>query len=160
MSSKPSAAPASQPPPWDEEVTRPAESPAPVAKPPVDGDLRSRLHAALIELGQQFTADAVEHSDVQENGNELVFTTPKMFAPSMKPVYLDGAVKQVFGRPMKLTLKSGEVASTAVPIAQKAAVTNAVEEEATGRAMAHPEIQRFQEMFPESQIRTVRNLKE
>jgi hypothetical protein len=28
------------------------------------------------------------------------------------------------------------------------------------RALAHPEVRRFQEMFPDAQIRTVRNLKE
>ena len=32
--------------------------------------------------------------------------------------------------------------------------------EATVRAMAHPEVQRFQEMFPGSQVRTVRNPKD
>ncbi len=153
------AAPAGSAPPWAEEVSRPDET-AVQSKPLADGDLRTRLHAALIELGQQFTADAVEHSELQETASELIFTTPKMFAPSMKAVYLDGAVKQVLGKPMKLTLKSGEVSSVAAPIAAQAAATSAVEEEATGRAMAHPEIQRFQEMFPESQVRTVRNLKE
>jgi hypothetical protein len=32
--------------------------------------------------------------------------------------------------------------------------------EAADRALAHPEVQRFQELFPDSQVRAVRNLKE
>ena len=33
-------------------------------------------------------------------------------------------------------------------------------DEAAERALAHPEVKRFQELFPESQVRQVRNLKE
>ncbi|MEO8025224.1 MAG: DNA polymerase III subunit gamma/tau [Bryobacteraceae bacterium] len=144
-------------------VEQPRVSAAPAieaAKPMAAGDLRSRLHAALLELGQQFTADAMEHSDVTESASELVFTTPKMYAPSMKPAYLDGAVKQVLGKPMKLTVKTGEPVGANAPIASAGPVKSGAEEEATERAMAHPEVQRFQEMFPESQVRTVRNLRE
>jgi hypothetical protein len=34
------------------------------------------------------------------------------------------------------------------------------EEETTQRALAHPDVQRFQELFPDAQVRAVRNLKE
>ncbi len=148
-----------QPPPAIREQPAPRQDAPPTPKPPVDGDLRSQLHAALVERGQQFTADAIEHSDVQDTPTELIFTTPKMFAPSMKPQYLDGAVKQVLAKPKKLTFKTGE-AATSAPMAAQAAAKSTEEDEATGRAMAHPEVQRFQELFPESQVRTVRNLKE
>jgi hypothetical protein len=33
-------------------------------------------------------------------------------------------------------------------------------DEAAERALAHPEVKRIQELFPESQVRAVRNLKE
>ena len=43
-----------------------------------------------------------------------------------------------------------------LPPRQKPAEDDATAE----RALAHPEVQRFQELFPDSQVRTVRNLKE
>jgi hypothetical protein len=33
-------------------------------------------------------------------------------------------------------------------------------DDASERALAHPEVRRFQEMFPDAQVRVVRNLKE
>jgi hypothetical protein len=33
-------------------------------------------------------------------------------------------------------------------------------DEAAERALSHPDVKRFQELFPESQVRAVRNLKE
>src|SRR5216684_767065 len=54
---------------------------APVAPPKPaavsGGDLRSRLHAALVEAKLSHVADAVEHSALAESDAELVFTTPK-----------------------------------------------------------------------------------
>jgi len=34
------------------------------------------------------------------------------------------------------------------------------EDEVSQRALAHPEVRRFQELFPGAQVRAVRNLKE
>jgi hypothetical protein len=34
------------------------------------------------------------------------------------------------------------------------------EDEASERALSHPEVRRFQETFPDAQVRVVRNLKE
>jgi hypothetical protein len=65
-------------------------------------------------------------------------------------------VRAVAGRPVKVTIKAGDTV-------QQAPVTPAApkkEDEVTSRALAHPEVRRFQEMFPDSQVRTVRNLKE
>ena len=36
----------------------------------------------------------------------------------------------------------------------------AIPNEAADRALGHPEVQRFQELFPDSQVRAVRNLRE
>jgi hypothetical protein len=49
----------------------------------------------------------------------------------------------------------GEAAAVA-----KKAPEPAKTDEASERALAHPEVKRFQELFPESQVRAVRNLKE
>ena len=61
---------------------------------------------------------------------------------------------RVAGRAVKITLKVGEAA----PVAKVAA--EPPKDEAAARALAHPEVKRFQELFPESQVRAVRNLKE
>src|SRR4051794_14078484 len=53
----------------------PPAAPEPSAEPMAAGDWRQRLHAALMELGMPFTADAVENSRVVETSGELQFIT-------------------------------------------------------------------------------------
>ncbi len=61
----------------------PPPTPMPPGPPPgprgggIDGGWRERLHAALMELGMPFTADAIENASVVEANNELQFTTTK-----------------------------------------------------------------------------------
>lgn len=73
----------------------------------------------------------------------------------LKGKEFEAAVRRVAGRAVRINLKVGEAAAVA---------TNAAEplktDEAAERALAHPEVKRFQELFPESQVRAVRNLKE
>ena len=121
------------------------------------GDLRQRLHSAAVELGMPFTADALEHSQVIEKNTELQFITTSEFKLSMDPKELQKAVQQVLGRQMKITVTVGEPEIPAGAVAPRAA---ADENDATERALAHPEVKRFREMFPDAQVRTVRNLKE
>ncbi len=134
---------------------RPAAGPpaSSAAPPSAGGDTRSRLHAALIEANRTHIADALEHSELAESASELVFTTPKMYVMYLKQAEFETAVHRVFGRPVKITIKAGEATPTPVALAPP-------ENEVTTRALSHPEVQRFQEMFPDSQVRTVRNLKE
>ena len=136
-----------------------AAAPAPVSGPrPVSGgDLRSRLHAAFMEAKQTNLADALEHSDLAESGAELVFTTPKMYQLYLKDPAFDAAVKRVLGRPVRITIKLGETNRTAEPAAPPA---SAKPDAAAERALEHPEVQKFQELFPGSQVRAVRNLRE
>jgi DNA polymerase III subunit gamma/tau len=141
----PKPAPRKAPPP-----TAPPPKPAPVAS----GDLRSRLHAALVEAKQMHLADAVEHSEMVESATELVVTTPKIYALYLKQPEFEAAVRRVLERPLKITVKTGEVAQA--PVAAPAPLQDEVRE----RALANPEVQRFQEEFPGSQVRTVRNLRE
>ena len=132
----------------------------PVAAAPVrsieGGDLRSRLHAALLEAKLTHVADALEHSELAESPNELVFTTPKMYQLYLKQSEFEAAAKRIAGKPVRVTIKVGEPVRTAAP----AAVPVKAEDEATTRALAHPEVKRFQEVFPGAQVRTVRNLKD
>jgi DNA polymerase-3 subunit gamma/tau len=137
----------------------PAASPKAVAPPQTavlpGGDLRSRLHAALIEAKLTHVADAVEHSALAESDAELVFTTPKMYQMFLKQAELGPVVQKIAGRPVRVTVKIGEPVQAPTLVAAPAR-----EDEAAGRALSHPEVKRFQEMFPDSQVRAVRNLKE
>jgi hypothetical protein len=124
-------------------------------------DLRSRLHAALTEAKLPHMADALEHSELAESPNELVFTTPRMYQLFLKQAEFEALAKKLTGRPVRVTIKVGEPAQAAVP-APKPIVETASRpaDEAATRALAHPEVKRFQELFPGAQVRTVRNLKD
>ena len=126
------------------------QSPAPSPQ----GSWRDRLHAALLELGMQFTADAVEHSEVTESKGELRFVTPEEFRLAMNEKDIQKAVQKVAGKSMRMKIAHG------TPEPTETAPRKPVQDDASERALAHPEVRRFQEMFPDAQVRVVRNLKE
>ena len=134
---------------------------------PSSGDLRERLYAALLEAKLTHVADALEHSEVSESPSELAFTTPKMYQLFLKQPDFEAMAKKVAGRPVRVTIKVGDAApgSVQTPPSMQASPTMQAPaprpaDEATARALAHPEVKRFQEMFPDAQVRTVRNLKD
>src|ERR1051325_1849709 len=88
----------------------PPKTAPPKAAPPAasGGGIRSRLHATLIESKQTHLADAVEHSEITESGNEVVVVTPKMYQLYLKGPEFETAVRQLIGRPVKITLRVGE----------------------------------------------------
>jgi DNA polymerase III subunit gamma/tau len=124
--------------------------------PPSSGDLRERLYAALLQAKLAHVADALQHSELMEAEAELVFTTPKMYQLFIKQPEFEAMAKKVAGRPVRITVKVGEAAAAAAVRAPQAKPAD----EATSRALANPEVKRFQEIFPDAQVRTVRNLKE
>jgi DNA polymerase-3 subunit gamma/tau len=128
---------------------------SPAAPPAEPGGWKDRLHAALIEMGMAFTADALEHSEVTETGSELQFTTPKEFALGMNLPDIQKAIQRVAGKPYRAKITIGEPAAPPAPVRAPAG-----EDEVARRALSHPDVQRFQELFPGSQVRAVRNLKE
>jgi DNA polymerase-3 subunit gamma/tau len=136
----------------------PPPTPAPAASGG-GGDLRARLHAALTEAKQANLADALEHCELVESGAELVFTAPKMYQMYIKDPIFDATVKRVVGKPVRITIKVGETSRAAEPQAASQAL-GAKDDATAERALGHPEVQRFQELFPGSQVRTVRNLRE
>jgi len=129
----------------------PAPSPSPAAP---SGDWSQRLHSALLEAGMQFTADAVEHSQITESNNELQFTTPEEFKLAMNEKDILKIVQKVAGRPMRVKTTFGDANVIAAPRLKPPP------DDVSERALSHPEVRRFQEMFPDSQVRVVRNLKE
>jgi len=150
-SGKPAASPPKAAPP----KSAPAASAAP-SSTPVEGDFRTRLIATLQEAKLTHVADAVGHSEVAETPAEITFTAPKMYQMFLKGQEFEAAVRRVAGRAVRINLKVGEATATAPPAVKATAKTD----EAAERALAHPEVKRFQELFPESQVRQVRNLKE
>ena len=132
-----------------------AEAAPSVGDAPV-GDWRERLHAAMLQLGMQYTADAVEHSEVVQSGNELHFTTPDHFAIYMQESELLKAIQHACGKPMRIKVKIGEVAAApAVASIDK----KGKEDDIKRRALENPEVQRFREVLG-GEVRNVRNLKE
>jgi hypothetical protein len=103
----------------------------------------------------QFTADAVENSRVVEAGGELQFFTTPMYKLALRPEEINKALKQITSRPLRIKVSVGEVGTQA----PAAPVRNATEDEATSRALANPEVQRFRDVFG-GEVRKVRNLKE
>ena len=140
----------------------PEPSPAaakPSAASPSDGDLKSKLYSALVDLNLPFTADALEHSHVTEEGDGLTFVTPKEYSLSMTEGDLKKAVQHALGKSMRVKIIFGQPVLSDAPAAPgpKAPVGD---EEVSQRALSHPEVQKFQELFPDAQVRAVRNLKE
>jgi DNA polymerase-3 subunit gamma/tau len=147
------APPKPAPPKAAPQSANPAKT-APVTLP-TSGDLRLRLHAALLEAKLTHVADALEHTELAESPNELVFTTPKMYQLYLKQSEFEAAAKRIAGRPVRITIKIGAAAP-----ARPVAAAPKREDEAATRALSHPEVKRFQEVFPDAQVRTVRNLKD
>jgi DNA polymerase-3 subunit gamma/tau len=119
------------------------------------GDIRSRLHSALLEAKQTYVADALEHSEMIESATELIVTTPKLYSLNFKGGDFTAIAQRVIGRPVKVTIKIGETSREPAPAAAPPQT-----DEVSARALEHPEVKRFQELFPDSQVRTVRNLKD
>jgi DNA polymerase-3 subunit gamma/tau len=122
-------------------------------------DWRSALHAALLERKNTHIADLVEHSEVALSGGELRFVV----AGKMDKTILESDSElrelagQIAGRPLKIVATVGSP-SGAAPLAS--ARPQQDDAGLMDRALSHPEVQRFRELFPEAQVRTVRNLKE
>ena len=137
------------------ELDRAKKAAQPETPPATDAEWKERLHRALMEIGMKFTADAVEHSTIVASPFELQFTSPEEFLLAMKPDDINQAVRKIIGRPMKVKITPGAAPTAPEPV--KAA--KPAEDETSSRALANPEVKRFQEVFG-GQVRTVRNLKE
>jgi len=136
----------------------PRPAPVPAAPVPPSGDLRSRLAAALLAQGQQFTADAVEHSRVEEAGGEVIFYAPadQQFVLESDKAAVEKQCEQLLGRRVKVRVVLPESATAAASPPPRPAEQAS---SAQTRAMAHPQVQSFVSAFG-GQVREVRDLKE
>jgi DNA polymerase III subunit gamma/tau len=88
------------------------------------------------------------------------FAGPREFGLNIKDPTLKSAIEALLGRPVKVTFTAGEAAAGAAPATPPPAAASNSDDAITREALANPEVQRFQEMFPGSQVRNVRNLKD
>ncbi len=144
------------PPPARPSSPPPSRLAAPAA--PATDDLRSRLIDALRGQGDEFTADAVEHSRVVEAANEVVLEAPadQQFCLESAAAALGRLCEQLLARRVKLRIA---MTTEAAPLRPAAAKQDTPGTGAAARALAHPQVQRFISAFG-GQVREVRDLKE
>ena len=140
------------------------KGPAPPDTPPAlpraeetasPASLKQRVHGALVDLGMQFTADTIAESELIESNGELRIVKPADCLLDANDV--QKALQKLGMRPLKIAVVTGTPQEAPLAAANR---KSAAEEEASARALAHPEVQRFRERFPGAQVRAVRNLKE
>jgi DNA polymerase III subunit gamma/tau len=131
-------------------------APAPAA-PSGDTDWRAKLHEAMVAAQLPFSADAILQSDVVLVNNELIVTTLKKFALDLGQSEMQSAIKQLGIPGLRGRVVFGEVKSA--PAAAPKAASKEQQDEVATRALSHPEVQRYRELFG-GEVRTVRNLKE
>ena len=73
----------------------------------IAGDPRERLHAWLHEKGNAHLADAVENASLTITGGDLNVVAPKSYALYFKDRGFEEAVREVFGRPLRIKLTHG-----------------------------------------------------
>ncbi len=134
-----------------------ALAPEPAAASMTAGDSRDRLHCYLLEKGLTHLADAVENARIAVAGSDLHVISAKSYALYFRDRGFEEAVRECFGRPLRVRFEVGETAAARAPASAPPAVA---EDQATSRAFSHPEVQHFREVFPTGEIRKVRNLKE
>jgi DNA polymerase III subunit gamma/tau len=158
------AASARTSPPRPPAFQAPAKPAAPPVAPPAEetqaktGDFRQDLYDALRKAKLDHTADAVQSSEVELRGNEVVVRAGKAQTFLLKDPVVQRVASEVAGKPVRVRLEAGE-AVTAAPIASSEKPTGE-DTEVRERALSHPGVKRFQELFPGAQVRTVRNLNE
>jgi DNA polymerase-3 subunit gamma/tau len=133
-------------------------APEPTAPAAPTGDLRQDLHAALTKEGLNFSADAILQSDVSVQGPDLLLRGAKSLSFALKDPAIQRIAAQLLGKPVRVKFEVGESSNkAAAPAPARAAGEDT---ELRARALSHPAVKRFQELFPDAQVRTVRNLNE
>ncbi len=144
--------------PASAKIAPPPPPPVPAAAKPTGGstEWKERLLDTLNEKGMLFVADAIEHSDVIDRGNELELVTTKTFAISARSGDLQKVVDALAGRAMKIKVTITETAPVAAPSKPRGPEPD----EMTRAVLDNADVRRYQELFPGSEVRGVRNLKE
>jgi DNA polymerase-3 subunit gamma/tau len=110
---------------------------------------------AMREAGLAFSADAIAQADVALINNELQITALRQFQLDLGRDEIQTALRHLGFPALRFKVNFGEAKGAPAPVQPAAAKAD----EVTERALAHPEVQRFRELFG-GEVRTVRNLKE
>jgi DNA polymerase-3 subunit gamma/tau len=158
--SKPLAETISVPSPAPAPQTEPPSSPASALNSPPQnpGDWKQTLYQALVEAKMNFTADAIQSSDVRLEANELIVKAPKVMMLALKDTALQRIASQIAGKPVRLRIDLDDT-KTAI-VGSSASPSETSDSGFRDRALSDPSVKRFQELFPGAQVRTVRNLNE
>ncbi len=140
-------------PPAFQTPAKASSAPAPAEK----GDLRQVLYAALCHAGMNTTADALRSSEVQLQGSDLVIKAPKAMTLALKEAALQRIASEAIGKTVRVRVEGCENARAVESVPPE---NDRGEDEVRQRALSHPGVKRFQELFPGAQVRTVRNLNE
>jgi DNA polymerase-3 subunit gamma/tau len=124
------------------------------------GDLRQDLGNALRSAGLSFSADAVARAELKLEGGTLFIRAPKSAMLSLRDAGVHLAASQIAGRAVKVNLEVAEDVAAAPPPKSPALNGSDTDDKLRERALSHPEVKRFQELFPGAQVRAVRNLNE
>ncbi|MDR3717653.1 MAG: DNA polymerase III subunit gamma/tau, partial [Bryobacteraceae bacterium] len=151
---RPQAAPAYSRP----AAAAPAPRSTPPAATPAGDTLRDKLVALLEQKTARMALDAVRNSDIVESPGAVEFVTTKVQSMGLRGADFEKIVAQAAGHGVKVKITLTETATAAANAASAAASAEA--DAASKRALADPAVQRFQELFPDSKVRGVRDLKE
>ena len=138
--------------------SRPEAGPAQATAAPGGGTLRDKLIALLEQKTARLAVDAVRNSEIVEAPGSVEFVTTKLQSMGLRGADFEKTVAQAAGHPVKVTIRLTE--SSAVSDAPASAASIPEIDAAAERALASPEVQRFQKIFPDSKVRGVRDLKE
>jgi DNA polymerase-3 subunit gamma/tau len=133
------------------------------------GDLRTQLMRALIDAGDEHLADAIEHGAVEQTEKQIEIRSLGEYRTSLEMDMdtLTQSLRQIAGRDVRVTLGSNlqevELDPSVAPAAarrpaERSGANGEAKGEAAGRALADPEVQKYQKLF-DGQVREVRDLR-
>lgn len=123
------------------------------------GDLKNDLYQAAVKAGLNFTADAIQQSEVTLQNSELLIRAPKPLLLSLKEPKLASIASEMLQK--RVQIRTEASSQSFAPTASTEAHTTLTDKsDLRERALSHPGVKRFQELFPDAQVRAVRNLNE
>ncbi len=95
-----------------------------------------------------------------EAAGELRFITPPEYCAMIDDAVVRKALDKIGAKAFRIKVTAGEGAAPPASSPNREGPNREGQDQTATRALSHPEVQRFQQMFPNSQVRQVRNLKE
>lgn len=145
----------SSPAPAGPRMATPPAAPVSGSFPPASGNLKDRLVQFLMDSGRKMSADAVAHSEIRERPDGITFAAPVEFGISLRSAEVQKALAQVLGRTAKINIEVNDGAGES----HTSAGAQKEDDDTTRRALENPEVRRYQELFPDSHVRRVEDLK-